>query len=171
MLRVAFKEWAAVCQALAAGRQTVILRKGGIAEEGGTFRPEHTRFWLYPTYFHEQRKGLKPDAAPLLAAAEAEWPESGTIRLTHFVEVVETRFVAELEEALRLDPLHVWTADTVRQRFHYRSPGLFVLSVRTYRTRTPKTLSEHPAYAGCKTWVELAEAIEEQPADPVLRGD
>ena len=40
-LNVAFKEWAVVCQALAAGRQSVILRKGGIAEEGGIFRPEY----------------------------------------------------------------------------------------------------------------------------------
>src|SRR5436305_1239423 len=148
MLGVAFKEWAAVCQALADGRQAVILRKGGIAEEGGAFRPEHDRFWLYPTYFHEQQqKGLKPEAAALLDAAEADRPEPGAIRLTHFVEVAAVRFASDLDAALRLDAFHVWTADTVRQRFHYRSPGLFVLAVRTYRTRTPQVVKEHPAYA------------------------
>ena len=31
---VAFKEWASVVRALETGQQTVILRKGGIAEEG-----------------------------------------------------------------------------------------------------------------------------------------
>ena len=39
MLRIAFKEWAAVCRALASGRQSLIIRKGGIAEAGGVFAP------------------------------------------------------------------------------------------------------------------------------------
>ncbi|HYV35699.1 MAG TPA: DUF1802 family protein, partial [Gemmataceae bacterium] len=45
MLKHAFKEWAAICKALAEGRQGLILRKGGIAEPGGDFQIEHTRFW------------------------------------------------------------------------------------------------------------------------------
>ncbi len=51
LCRTAFKEWAAVCAALSAGRQTVILRKGGIAEGPGGFQPEHGEFWLLPTRF------------------------------------------------------------------------------------------------------------------------
>jgi len=110
MLRVAFKEWAAVCRALAEGRQSLILRKGGIAEQGGTFRPEHERFWLYPTYFHEQqRKGLKPEFVPLIDAAEADRPPPGVLRLTYFAEVTGVRFIDRLEDALALDPLHVWS--------------------------------------------------------------
>jgi hypothetical protein len=168
MLRVAFKEWAAVCRALAEGRQTVILRKGGIAEVGGIFRPEHDRFWLYPTYFHEQqRTGLKPEFLPLIDAAEADRPPPGVLRLTHFAEVTDVRFIDRLEDALSLDPQHVWSEETVRQRFHYRTPGLYVLNVRVYRSQTPAELPEHPAYAGCKTWVELDREAEEQPADPV----
>ena len=42
MLPIAFKEWAVICEALALGRQALILRKGGIAETGGAFRPEHS---------------------------------------------------------------------------------------------------------------------------------
>src|SRR5579885_3233527 len=100
MLRIAFKEWAVVCRALAEGRQALILRKGGIAEEGGVFRPEHDRFWLYPTYFHEpQRNGIKPEFAPPLAAAEADRPPTGTLRLTHFAEVAAVRFLDRLEDA------------------------------------------------------------------------
>jgi hypothetical protein len=169
MLRVAFKEWAAVCRALGEGRQSVILRKGGIAEVGGEFRPDHGRFWLYPTHFHEQqRTGLKPEFLQLIDAAEADRPPAGVLRLTHFVEVVGVRFLDRLEDALALDRLHVWSEETVRQRFHYRTPGLYVLNVRVYRARTPAELPENPAYAGCKTWVELDSEVEEQPADPVL---
>ena len=46
MLSIAFKEWAVICEALAA-TQSLILRKGGISEEGGTFRPEHAEFLLH----------------------------------------------------------------------------------------------------------------------------
>ena len=84
MLSIAFKEWAVICAALAA-TQSLILRKGGIAEEGGVFRPEHSEFLLYPTYFHEHRQGIKPAFLPLLEAAEATKPPAGTGPMTVFV--------------------------------------------------------------------------------------
>ena len=54
MESVGFKEWAIVCEALGRGEQSIIVRKGGIAEgrDGFTFR--HAEFFLCPTYFHEQ---------------------------------------------------------------------------------------------------------------------
>ena len=36
-LTIALKEWHAVCRALASGRQTILLRKGGIYESSGEF--------------------------------------------------------------------------------------------------------------------------------------
>jgi hypothetical protein len=166
MLNVAFKEWAVVCRALAVGRQAAILRKGGIAEAGGVFRPEHDRFWLYPTFVHQQAGGTKPDAAGLLAAAEP--PPPGTIRFTHFAAVEAVRFVDDLDAALALDALHVWTPETVRQRFAYRTPGLYVLAVRVFAVPAPLDAPEHPAYAGCKTWVELDRPLPTDGATPVL---
>ena len=164
MLGIAFKEWAAVCRALGDGRQTLLLRKGGIAEAGGAFRPEYDRFWLYPTHFHErQQPGLKPDAGD----AGIDCPP-GAVRLGHFVEVPEVLDLDDLDAALRLDPLHVWTAEVVRQRFHYRSPGLFVLPARVYRVTNPVSVPERPEYAGCKSWVPLDRPVEELPAEPVL---
>ena len=171
MLNLAFKEWAAVCRALADGTQSVVLRKGGIAEATGEFRPEHPRFWLYPTFFHAQEAALIPSAAPLVAAAFADKPPAGRLRLTHFAEVASVDHLNTLDAALALDGFHVWTADTVRQRFHYRTPGLYVLTVRVYRTDTAADVPEYPAYAGCKTWVELDPGAEERPATPVLSDD
>ncbi len=56
---VAFKEWSGVCDALADGRQSILLRKGGIREEpgAGRFVPEHREFWLYPTGVHQAAAG------------------------------------------------------------------------------------------------------------------
>ena len=169
MLSIAFKEWAVICRALAEGRQSLILRKGGIAEVGGEFRPEHERFRLYPTFFHEQhRTGVKPELLPLLDAAEAARPPSGRLRFTHFAAVSAVSHVTDLEKALRLDALHGWRVDTVRQRFDYRAPGLFVLTVRVHRLGRPAEVVERPEYAGCKTWVELDTMGETDGAVPVL---
>lgn len=159
MLSIAFKEWAVICRAIASGRQTVILRKGGIAEAGGVFKPEHGEFLLYPTFFHEHRDGVKPEFLPLLDAAEAEKPEPGTIRFTHYVRVTDVKHVTDLDAALALDPLHAWTPEVVRQRFHYRTPGLYVLTVRAFPLPEPAKRIERPEYAGCKTWVELDSPV------------
>lgn len=167
MTAVAFKEWAVVCAAIAAGRQSVILRKGGIAEAGGAFRPEHAEFLLYPTFFHEHRAGVKPEFLPLLDAAEAAKPDPGTIRFTHFVRVTGVKHLTDLDAALALDPLHAWTPDVVRQRFHYRTPGLFVLTVRAFGLPEPAVRVERREYAGCKTWVELDEPVPINGAVPV----
>jgi len=168
MLSIAFKEWAVICSALASGRQSLILRKGGIAEEGGVFRPEHSEFLLYPTYFHEHRAGIKPEFLPLLAEADAAKPPSGTILFTHFVRVEAVLQLTNLDTALALNPLHAWTPDVVKQRFHYRAPGLFVLGVRVFRLAQPVEVDERPEFAGCKTWVQLERPMDTTGAQPVL---
>ncbi|VTT97421.1 Marine sediment metagenome DNA, contig: S01H1_L03602 (Fragment) OS=marine sediment metagenome GN=S01H1_10638 PE=4 SV=1: DUF1802 [Gemmataceae bacterium] len=171
MLAIAFKEWAAVCGALAAGRQTVILRKAGIAEAGDEFTPEHPEFLLYPTFFHEHRVGVKPEFAALFDAAETSRPPAGTIRFTHLVRVTKVQRVTNLDDALALDRFHVWTPDVVKQRFHYRTPGLFALTVRVFALAEPHERPERPEYAGCKTWVELDAGVPTAGATPVLTDD
>jgi hypothetical protein len=168
MLRHAFKEWAVICQALADGRQGVILRKGGIAEAGGDFVVEHTRFWLFPTYVHQQRAGIVPEAFPLLDRVLAERPPQGVVRLTHFAEVGGVYRVRDLTRALILAHLHIWSEETVRARFAYRQPGLFVIPVRVYSAAEPVELPMTPYYEGCRSWVELEKELATEGAQPVL---
>jgi hypothetical protein len=167
-LRYAFKEWAVICRAMAEGRQSLILRKGGIAEEGGAFRVEHTRFWLYPTYTHQQKAGIMAEAVPLLEQAEAERPPEGVVRLSHFVEVPGAYHVHDIVGAWKLEGLHCWSRETVAARFAYRTPGLFVLPARVYRAAQTFELPETPYYAGCKSWVELERELPTEGAQPVL---
>jgi hypothetical protein len=167
-LSVAFKEWAVICEALANYRQCVILRKGGISEEGGEFRPEHSEFLLYPTYYHEHKTEVKPDFQDVFAETEAASPAPGTIELLHFVQVTDVQYVTELKKALALEPLHAWTADVINQRFHYRTPGLFILTVRVFQLPTVEYRVEKPEYAGCKTWVTLDSPVSTEGAVPVL---
>jgi hypothetical protein len=167
-LRHAFKEWAVICRALAEGRQAIILRKGGIAEAGGEFRVEHTRFWLFPTYAHQQRAGITEEAGPLLEQAEAGRPPTGVVRLSHFVEVHGVYHVQDPVGALRLAGLHCWSQETVQARFLYHTPGLFVLSARVYRASKVYEIPDTAEYAGCRSWVELDQELPTDGATPVL---
>jgi hypothetical protein len=167
-LRVAFKEWAVICRALAEGRQALLLRKGGIAEPGGSFLPEHPRFWLYPTFVHQQEAGVVDEARPLLAQALAERPPEGLLRLSHFAEVPRVYQARDLSAARALAGLHCWSPGTVEARFHYRTPGLYILPVRVHRAARPREVHESPAYSGCRTWVELEQDLPTDGALPVL---
>jgi len=167
-LRHAFKEWAVICRALGEGRQALIIRKGGIAEAGGEFTPEYHRFWLYPTYVHQQREGIKPEAVSLLQDAEADRPPPAVVRLSYFAEVSAVYPVGQLDLAMSLDRLHCWSEDTLRRRFAYRRPGLYVMPVRIFRIQKPIELTELPAYEGCKTWVDLERELSTAYAAPVL---
>jgi hypothetical protein len=170
-LRIAFKEWAVVCRALAEGKQALILRKGGIAETGGAFRVEHTRFWLFPTYVHQQEGGITEEAGALLPQVMAERPREGIVRLSHFAEVPCVYHVDDLAKAWKLAGLHAWSQETVEARFHYRSPGLYVLPVRIYRAEAAIELPELPYYAGCKSWVDLGSDLPTTGAVGVLAED
>ncbi len=168
MLQHALKEWAVICQALATGRQVLVLRKGGLAEPGGDFQLEHTRFWLLPTYVHQQRTGIKPEAQALLEQVEAERPPAGVIRLSHFAAVTGVYHVHDIVGALLIRHLHLWSDETVQARFAYRSPGLYVMPLRVYRAAQVFELPDTAYYAGCRSWVELERELPTEGAVPVL---
>jgi hypothetical protein len=168
MLQAAFKEWAVIFEALADGRQALILRKGGIAEAGGRFEVEHTRFWLFPTYTHQQRAGIKPSSAAMLDEVEKTRPPAGIVRLSHFAQVEGVYDVHDVVGVLQIASLHLWSEETVRARFAYRHPGLYVLPVRVYRAREVHELPDIPDYAGCRSWVTLERPLPTEGATPVL---
>ena len=47
--RTALKEWAVTVKALEQGSQVILLRKGGISEDGKRFAVAHDQFLLFPT--------------------------------------------------------------------------------------------------------------------------
>lgn len=166
--RVAFKEWAVVCAALAQGRQSIIVRKGGIHEGRSGFRVAHGEFWLLPTYLHQAAENLASDARPLLAEVLRQSPEEGRLRLAQYAVVEDVFQVRSLPLLESLAAEHVLAADTIRQRFEYRTPGLFVLCVRVYRAAAPWDIASTPGIAGCRSWVELPVALPTAGLEPVL---
>jgi hypothetical protein len=157
---IAFKEWAGICDALASGRQSLILRKGGIEEGPRGFVPEHSAFWLYPTFVHEGEQGLK------VASSTPKQPDPGIVPIGALAVVESVDRVDDLETLLGLDALHVWTEETVRKRFEYRRPGLWLLGVRVYKRDEPWRVEVTPAQLGCKSWVPLERPLEARGLTP-----
>jgi hypothetical protein len=153
---IALKEWAAVCLALAEGRQSLLVRKGGIAEGSGGFRMEHDEFWLLPTQFHQSPDQLATDGAALLSRVQP--PPPGRLVIDCYAIVRAVAFVEDESRLADLEGWHVMSAEIVHQRFHYRRPGLFVTAAEVFR-RPAVELADDPRYAGCHSWVDLSEPV------------
>ncbi len=166
--RFAFKEWAVTCHALAAGRQSLLLRKGGIHERNGRFEVEHKEFWLFPTRFHQDLDEIRDEARPLLQQVVAEAPLPGFVSLSLYAMVDDVIELTDESLLSRLNNLQILAGHTLHERFHYRQPGLFVLPVRIYRRAEPVTLVDTPHFAGCRTWVDLEQDIDTAGLTPVL---
>lgn len=154
--RVAFKEWAAICRALAMGRQDVILRKGGIVEPAGGFAVEATEFLLLPTFLHQSPEQLIPAARDLLVDIDADRPPEGTVVFGHVARVRDVRRVLALDDLAAFRGRHVWSDAVVAERFHRWRDELHVLEVEVAPLPAPLTLPWHDSYGGCKSWVDVA---------------
>jgi hypothetical protein len=152
---VALKEWASVCAALEAGRQTVLIRKGGIDEGPKGFRIEHSEFWLYPTQFHQDLAQLLAEGAKYLTEATRYSAPPGKIAISLYAVVENVQFVRDWSEMEKYESRHILSIGAVRQRFEYRTPGVYVAQVNVLRRAEAIQIDELPRFAGCKSWVDL----------------
>lgn len=168
-MRVAFKEWAIVVDALGNGGQILVLRKGGIAEDCGGFQPEHERFLLFPTRYHQQREQVVNSAQTRYDVIAPGLPGPETLRLEFFAEVVAGRKLAALTDAEALRGQHIWRDEVIAERFDRgREPAIHALALRVWRLPRRVERPMLPAYGGCKSWIELAEDIPTDGAIPAL---
>jgi hypothetical protein len=166
---LALKEWAVIIHALGTGKQTLLLRKGGLHERQGRFATEPREFFLFPTYVHQMSQGVVSEAAADLAAAIANQPPAEQLVIQYYATVEDLFWVEALDSLTRLAGLHSWTAETVAHRFTYgKTPGLHLFVLRVYRLPHAQTLPLLKRYGGCRSWVELAETLSTVDATPVL---
>lgn len=165
-LQVGLKEWASVCRALEHGTQIVLLRKGGIYEAAGEFEVEHREFLLFPTYVHQNLKMLKP-AGQVDFEPRAEEPEQ--VRMSSAGVVTDIVQLQSRQQMDAIDDEHLWTPPLLDMRFNYRPENpLYLLLVRSYRLHEAHVIDNTPAYAGCKSWVPLDQAIATGGATAVM---
>ncbi|OBF22840.1 hypothetical protein A5725_11565 [Mycobacterium kubicae] len=156
----ALKEWSAVVHALLDGRQSVLLRKGGIGEK--RFTVAAREFLLFPTVAHSHAERVRPEHRDLVAEAAPDSTDSD-LTLRAAAKVIAALPVNRAEGLDKIEDLHIWTAESVRaDRLDFRPKHkLAVLVVSAMPLVQPVRLARVPEYAGCRSWVEL-------PADPAL---
>lgn len=171
-MRIAFKEWAIVVDALGRGEQIIILRKGGISEGRGGFQVDYPKFLLFPTLFHQQRESVIPAAQARYDQIAPYFPDSSVLRLQYVAEVVSWRRVDSQEDVGRLQGQHIWRDEVIAERFDWgRQKNIHALAVRVSRLSMAVELPMLPSYGGCKSWIEIANDIEEGGREPVLSSE
>jgi hypothetical protein len=163
MESIGFKEWAIVCNALGEGKQSIILRKGGIAEGRDGFAFRHPEFFLFPTFFHEQVGKTR--------VIEAVIPRSSSneIEIRYFAKLDLASVITSWETAKALEPFHILQPAVVRERFDYdKSAALYVALVRVFRLEPVWFLSNEKSYGGCRSWLQLPELPTMTRFKPVL---
>ena len=168
-VRMAFKEWAVVVDALGRGEQILILRKGGIREASGGFQVEYPQFAFFPTLFHQQRDAVLPGAQARFDEIARRFAPPEILRVEFSAEIVAWRKLESLDAAQRLRGQHIWRDEVVAERFGWgKATNIVAMAVRVSRLPSSIELPMRPEYGGCKSWIELEADIDVAGARPVL---
>ncbi|MDG2400285.1 MAG: DUF1802 family protein [Akkermansiaceae bacterium] len=153
---IAFKEWDIVCKALEEGRQSLILRKGGIHEGREGFSFAHDEFVLFPTRFHAQGEYVKIPSV----VAKPEWEIGDEVVINSKVKVTKAVTLTDWNEVAALADQHIWTEDTIRDRFFWEGKGMasgsiHVAYVEVEKLNDPVRFDYSKKHGGCRSWVEI----------------
>lgn len=165
---LALKEWGAVAHALLQGRQSILLRKGGIHEKvfeaGG-----RGAFVLFPTVAHSHGERVRPEHADLLPLGEADVEDDGFV-VRCGVRVIDTITVARPEGLPAVAHLHIWTDESVRRdRLEFRPRhALQILVVQALALPTATIVARQPEHGGCRSWVDVAVRWDGNAGSPAL---
>lgn len=164
----AFKEWDVAVKALAQGQTILLLRKGGIREQGGQFSVKNKQALLYPTLEHQRPELLKPKYANQVeTVAPGHHPE--TVKIGSWAEITDSFLVAYEPAIQALFPYHIWNETFVLERLKWKqNQPIWILLLRTYRLETGRELAYRSEYGGCRSWIDLAETIELDRSRPAL---
>lgn len=152
--------------ALLLGRQTVLLRKGGIHEK--RFSLQGSEFVLYPTVAHSHVASTRPEHADLLPRGAADVTgEAVVVRAS--ASVVDVIEVTRPESIAALEPFHIWTTASVRaNRIDFRPKRrltAIVVAVRPFLA--PVSLPIRDEYGGCLSWLDLPDFAGPELGAPV----
>lgn len=165
-LQHALKEWAVAVEALERGATALVVRKGGIREKA--FAVPETRFLLLPGYEHQRPGLIKPEYRHIMDDIP-DLTDDGPLRFSSFAEVYGAYEISEAEDLEKLDEHHMWTHEYAESRFKWRpKKPLTVLVLRTYVLPETVELPYRDSYGGCKSWIELEDAVSTEGSRPAL---
>jgi hypothetical protein len=165
--RLALKEWAVAVDAIARGDMLVTLRKGGIREK--EFLVEGERFWLLPTYEHQNAAQTKPLWHRDLAHSASARPPAEQLALRCLCVVHAAHPLDDPAAVAALEPFHLWTEAYAEERLGWRPrKPLWALVLRAYARPEPLLLPHLASYDGCRSWTELAGEPSDEGLLPAL---
>lgn len=139
-MNLGFKELASVCQAIAQGRQSLLLRKAGLRESTTESGFQSKSFYLLPTRYHEKAGGQASPSFPIQLR----------------VEIVRSGDLADWTQIEKLLPLTSYDPITLREHFFSRDEKLLHFALlRPFLLQPIWELPSSPALAGCRSWFEL----------------
>ena len=197
---IALKEWAIICKALEDGRQTLLLRKGGILEYRKGFEVKHNEFLLYPTFEHQSMNSIKTeykeklneivDQNKHIIKNEINGNDKNYgIHNTNIIKLLaKVEDVVEITDKTILSNLkdyHIWSDEYVMMRMNYNpNKPMSILLLRIYKMKDPLIIDIKDQWSGCKSWIDieidtdiqnysnLETLVNEKPLiDPVLNDD
>jgi hypothetical protein len=149
-----FKELASVCQAIAAGRQSILLRKAGLRESTSESGFQTPSFYLLPTHYHE--KNSKEAVADFQISVR--------------VDVLRSGDLLDWAQIEKLLPFTAYDPKTIRQHFDSRDEKLLHFAqIQSFTLSPIWSLPHSPALSGCRSWFELPSpptSIKESPVSP-----
>ena len=167
--QMALKEWAITVEAMAQGDQVLLLRKGGIHEEGKDFRVIHDEFLFYPTYLHQKVDLLQPSHQLALRKMLEETQDDTKVTFTYWAAAEEVLEISNQEKVDDLEPHYIWTTAYAQSKLHWKPMlPLSVMLLRVYKLEKPVTVSYLPEYGGCTSWVEVLADVNLGNMEPVL---
>jgi hypothetical protein len=104
----------------------------------------------------------------MIERAKRHQPPPGQLRLCVYAEVQSVHLLTSENQVMVFCPYQILSAETLLQRFRYRSPGLNLMLVRIFQVACPIFLREEMSYAGCKSWVSLETSMNTEPSQAVL---
>ena len=157
----ALKEWATVVKALEQGKQTVILRKGGILETASGFNIESKKFFLFPTWEHQETKHVKPEFHEFLTEVLDKKPNADHNKISSYAEVLYEKDVKSNDVINDLSSFHVWSDSYIQERRNWM-PEKPMKAVFVKIIKIPEfNLPLQPEFSGCKSWIELNSKFQE----------
>ena len=149
------KEWATAIKALEHGKQTVLLRKGGILETASGFKIESKKFLLFPTWEHQETKHVKPEYQNFLNQTLNHRPKEGYNTITSIAEVLDQKDISSNKIIDDLSSFHIWSDEYIKERINWmpeKPLKAIFLKVSTFPQIEMPLESD---FEGCKSWIEL----------------
>ena len=139
-MNMGFKELSSVCDAIAQGQQSILLRKAGLRESTAESGFQTKHFYLLPTQYHEKNGQASRDGFHIRVR----------------VEVIQSGDLFQWSNIEKLLPLTAYDPKSIREHFESRDQKLLHFAhIRAFLLDPEWHLPSSAALSGCRSWFEL----------------